>query len=92
MYFLHTYLLQARSTLLPTTTTPVTTRIPSPGDKAEQEDWTPVTSAPAVISKYSREQEFRSVVKQLPARVTPLPPVRQSIRPSGDDIITLSQF
>ena len=89
MYFLVTYLLQARSTLLPTSTTPVTTRSSSSGDKAEQEDWTPVTSAPAVISKYSREQEFRSVVKQLPARVTPLPPVRQSIRPSGDNMATI---
>ena len=76
--------LQARSTLLPTTASPVTTRRPSSGEGAGQEDWTPVTSAPAAISKYNRDQEFRSVVKQLPARVTPHPPVRESIRPSGD--------
>ena len=72
--------------ILPPTSSPVTTRSSTsdPGDQ-EQEDWTPVTTAPAIITQYSREHEFKSVVKQLPPRVTPLPPVRQSIRPSGED-------
>lgn len=53
----------------------------TPGD---QEDWTPVTtSSPRHHSAYNREDEFKTVVKQLPARPPPLPPVRHSIKPSG---------
>jgi len=48
----------------------------------EQEEWTPVTSPPSVGRKYNREDEFKLVVKQLPAKVTPAP-VRHSIKPSG---------
>ena len=43
-----------------------------------------MTRAPTVINKYNRDDEFKSVVKQLPIRATPLPPVRQAISPSGD--------
>ena len=48
-----------------------------------QDDWTPVTTPPSIIRKYNREDEFKSVVKQLPPRVTPAP-IRHSIKPSGN--------
>jgi len=45
-----------------------------------EEDWTPVTTSPPVIRNYNREQEFKTVVKQLPPRATPAP-VIHSVTP-----------